>query len=105
MKMEGGLINSILNKIKRADEAVSPDENSSFSDNVNKAYENPNTLEYTKAIDKAKELMGTGLTSGDMIKGGEDAAAALCGSDIVDPAVVVGAMKKLEELEKFKTAE
>lgn len=35
-----------------------------------------------------------------MISRGEEAAASVCGPDFVDPAVVVGAMKKLEEIKK-----
>ena len=76
------------------------EEEADFESRVIKAYENRNTLEYTAAVNMANELRRRGLTSGKLISRGEKAAADLCGPDIVDVAVVVGALKKIEELEK-----
>ena len=76
-----------------------------FETRVMKSYENPNTLEYTRAVDMANQLRQRGLTSGKLINRGEKAAADLCGPDIVDVAVVVGALKKMEDLEKNKIQE
>lgn len=92
-----------FNAKKYVENKAFPEENIDFEARVIRAYENPNTLEFTKAIEKAEELRSRGLTSGKLIRRGEKAAADLCGPDIVDVAVVVGALKKMEEIEKLKT--
>jgi len=100
MKMGANFINNIFRKKEQVEDSVYGKEGENFEACVMKAYENPNTLEYTKAADKANELINMGLTSGKMVNRGEKAAKDLCGPEIFDPAVVVGAMKKIEELNK-----
>lgn len=97
-----GKINSLYNKPNPEKEYLAHEKEADFEARVTIAYENPNTLEYARAVDKARELMDMGLTSGKMIKRGEKAAQELCGNDL-EADVVVGAMKKLKELEKGKT--
>lgn len=101
--MESGFINSLLKRNREAQENAFPEEEIDFEARVNRAYENPSTLEFTRAVEKAEELRKMGLTSGKLLKRGEKTAADLCGPDIVDVAVVVGALKKMEEIEKLKT--
>lgn len=98
--MGADFINNIFRKKEQAEDNVYGKEKENFEACVMKAYENPNTLEYTKAVDKANELINMGLTSGKMISRGGKAAKQLCGPETFDPAVVVGAMKKIEELKK-----
>lgn len=95
--MESGLINSIWNKIRRVEE--SHEEDLTFPDRVERAYQNKNTLEYAEAAQKAQELKSRGYTAEQLINMDEQAVAELCGREIIDPAVPVGALKKLEELE------
>ena len=79
------------------------EEETDFETRVMKSYDNPHTLEYTVAVNMANELRQRGLTSGKLISRGEKAAADLCGPGIVDVAVVVGALKKIEDIERLKT--
>jgi len=79
------------------------EEETDFETRVMKSYDNPNTLEYAAAVNMANELRQRGLTSGKLISRGEKAAADLCGPEIIDVAVVVGALKKIEKMEKLKT--
>jgi len=97
-----GRINSIYNKPNPEKDFLDQEKGVDFEERATRAYVNPNTLEYTRAVDKARELMLKGLTYGKMIKRGEKAAQELCGNDL-EADVVVGAIKKLQELEKTKT--
>jgi len=94
-------IRNVFKAMEYVEKQALPEDEIDFEESVKKSYENPHILEYTRAVDKARELMRTGLTSGKMTRRGEKAAADLCGSEFVDPAVIVGAMKKLEDLEKI----
>jgi len=98
--MESGLINSLWKKITR--EEKSHEENIDFPDRVQRACENKNTLEYNEAVAKARELKMKGYTAEQLIGLGEEEMIKLCGQEVVDVAVIAGALKKLEELEKAK---
>ncbi len=94
-----GRINSVYNKSNPEKEYLAHEKETDFEARVLIAYENPNTLEYTKAVDKARELMENRLTWGKMIKRGEKAAQAMCGNDL-EADVVVGAMKNSKSWKK-----
>lgn len=98
MKMEGGLINSVWRKIKKEDE--SHEEKISFKERVIRAYKNKNTLEYNEAVEAAEKLKKAGYISDDLMEMDEDEVVKLLkqlGSNILDPAVAIGAKKRLEE--------
>jgi hypothetical protein len=81
------------------------EEEADFETRIMKAYNNPHTLKYITAVNMANQLRQKGLTSGKLTNRGEKGAADLCGPDIVDVAVVVGVLKKMEELEKNNITE
>jgi len=95
-------IRNVFETKRIIEEQATPEDNADFEERVTRAYENPNTLEFARAVAKARELISEGLTYGKMIKRGEKAAQELCGDDL-EADVVVGAMKKIKELEKSKT--
>ncbi|MDD4271225.1 MAG: hypothetical protein PHF50_00265 [Patescibacteria group bacterium] len=96
-------IRNVFKAMEYVEDQATPEDNADFEERINRAYEHPNTMEFTRAVDKANELLSAGLTVGKIISRGEIAAKKLCGD--LEPDVVAGIMKKIQEIKKIKTME
>lgn len=100
MKIEAGKTTSLWQKKEKAERSAFPEKETPWEKQVQKSKENPNTIEYSRAVDEAKKLQKQGYTAKQLEEMGEKNIKALVNPEITDTATVVGALYQLEALKK-----